>query len=173
MNGKNNDSMHKQQNPLRPQISDVIKDALDGENLKIAMDFLAFLKTHKSNPAWASASAWKVSYKGKVVCYIKLHGSNAFNLDAGSWQVTPLINYEGEHDDIISDEILKQAIWDNVKYCYRCSNCRGGNKKIYGKDFEDVCHGPVTFINPDTKTLECVKKLIEIKRLEISNLKKS
>ena len=168
MSAKNNDSLPREQKTARPKFVDIINDALDGDNLKNATDLIAYLKTLKSNPAWASANSWKVSCKGEVVCYIKLHGSNAFHLEKGSWQVSVHINYGGAQEDIIADENLKQAIWDNIKYCYRCSSCRGGNKTIYGKEFKDVCHGPVVYINPDAKTLECVKKLIEIKRREVS-----
>jgi len=173
MNTHNYNPLAQKQKPLRPKLDDIIIDALEGVSLKNAIDFSAFLKMLKSNPTWASANSWKVSYKGQVVCYIKLHGSNAFNLEKGSWQVGVHLNYEDAHPDIISDESLVQTLWDNVKYCYRCSNCRGGDKILFGKEFKDVCHGPVVFINPDSKALECVKRLIAIKRQEISDVRKT
>ena len=64
------------------------------------------------------------------------------------------------------DESIKEIAWKHVDICSNCGGCKnsGGNRKtIFGKEFDNVCVTPMRFENPDAKTVECVKKLIEIR----------
>jgi len=159
----------------KPKIEDVIIDALCGDAQKNALDFAAFLRANKMSPSWASANAWAVSYKGKRVCYIRMHGTADYhNLECGSWHInhvnygqTNLVGVENEQS--ISDEKLKNIVWDKVKFCKRCYNCKPGNAvTILGKPFVEVCHSWLMMKNPDADTLNCGKKIVLMRKQAIA-----
>jgi len=69
----NRSELAKTQTITKPAIEDVIADVLNGDAKKNALDFVSYLQKNKMKPVWASANAWKVSYKGQVICYIRLY----------------------------------------------------------------------------------------------------
>ena len=54
-------SLYQVQKEINPKVEDVISDYLDGEMKRIALDFIAFLRTNKMNPAWTLTNLWKVT----------------------------------------------------------------------------------------------------------------
>jgi len=79
------------------------------------------------------------------------------------------------------DEELKEFAWMNVHYCtYFTSNgkecgCKdkpGRRVSIFGKEFDNVCHSPLWFLNPDAEALENMKKLVELWKHNIANAKR-
>jgi len=142
----------------KPKIEDVMRDVLSGGTLRNGVDFIAWLREYKMSPQWSAANSWKIAYKAHNVCVINLCGSY-HNLEDGSWRVRAFI---GEYDDSLLEE-FKEIIWENVEYCTKCNTCRGERMMIFGKEFNNVC-GRLHFINPNAKTIECIKLLIPMRK---------
>jgi len=59
--------------------------------------------------------------------------------------------------------------WANVNICTSCGgSCSPGTRKaIFGQEFDNVCSTDLAFYNPDAKTLEYVRKLMEMRKYEM------
>ena len=155
---------------VKPKVEDVILDLVTHEHQKLALDFVAFIRANKMTPAWASQNAWKVNYRGKVLCYIRTAGTAHYhNLDDRSWHVTFAVYSDYVYDVAVPIESI-QHIWDKVNHCTRCNNCIPANQlTINGKRFDNVCHQWLVIKNPNEELLECIKKLVEAIRHSIIN----
>ena len=162
---KQKESLYREQKKIKPKIDDIIANIISGEKLKLANDFIAYLRENKMNPAWSSANSWIVKYKGKSLLYIKLlDKSNSWRImmpPDGGWE-----DYDGEFQ---SAEHLKEIVWANINYCTDCSSCKGWRKTILGKECENVCHISIHFMNPGVEEIESLKKLVQVKRKMISS----
>jgi len=149
----------------KPKIEDMIMEVLDGEKQSNALDFVAYLRANKLNPIWSAKNVWTVSSKTFRICFIRLHGAADYhNLEVGSWNISPFI---GEYDeDMLADED-KEIVWANKKDCQTCGQCALKLNGIFGKKFTNSCECSILFINPDSKTVECAKKLSELRKNEI------
>ena len=163
----------------KPKIEEIITDVLAGDALENALDFVAFLRANKLSPRWASLNAWAVSHKNQRICYIRLYGTAHYhNLEDGSWHINH-VNYGqtsfagDDGEQLISDEKLKDMVWNNVKHCSRCYNCKPGNVvTVLGKQFDKVCHSWLMMKNPDIVTLGCAKRIVLMKKQAIANASK-
>jgi len=161
----------------RPKIEDVLTGTLEGDTLLNARSFVLFLVENKMKPVWASANSWKASCKGKGICYIRLHGTAHYhNLSENSWHIC-FINYGytglvGDSDEhISSDEQLKEIVWDNIRFCTKCSNCKRGNVvDVFGKQFDEVCHRWLVMETPNSEVLNCAKKIVLARKQEITKI---
>jgi hypothetical protein len=152
---------------VKPKIEDVICKVLNGDAQKNALDFVAYLRENKLNPAWSAKNVCTVSSKTFRVCFIRLHGAADYhNLDVGCWNISPFI---GEYEDDTLADKYKEIVWANKKDCQSCSQCALKLDAIFGKNFPHSCEGSILFVNPDTKTVECVKQLIALRRNEIKD----
>lgn len=135
-------------NDLKPKIEEIAT----GGFIK---DFVAWLRENKFNPAWASTNTWKVSFKTFKVCWIR------FDPNAHTWQIRPTIS---DYDADLFSEEEKEIIWANKKPC--CGGCNVRLYSILGKEYksENACEGSIGFINPDEKAVECIKKLIMMRK---------
>ena len=73
-------------------------------------------------------------------------------------------------EDFPLDDHAKEIAWKNVDICGNCGGCDnpgGSRKTIFGKEFNNVCRTTMRFINPDIEALECVKKMVEIRKNDI------
>jgi len=168
MSDKVNESLFKKQKNARPKIEDELKDVLEGDALKSAQDFVAYIKENKMTPSWASANSWKVSYKGKGVCYIRLPGTAWYHLDEGSWHLLIYAQYDKHLLDFVADEseAIKTLVHDHVANSQLCGGCMpGADRKQVCKEFESIasCTG-VSMKNPDEDFLEFAKKLVALRR---------
>ena len=162
----------------RPKIEDVIYDVLSGDEQKNALDFVAFLRKNKMSPQWGSTNSWAVSHKNKRVCFIRLAGTAHYhNLESGSWHINH-VNYgrinltdcAEEYDHYISNENLEDLVWNSVRYCAKCSNCKPGNVvMILGKQFDEMCHSWFVMKNPDGDALNFAKKIVIMSKQAIAN----
>ena len=144
----------------RPKIEDVIVDFLSGDSLKNALDFIAYLKENKMSPQWSATNSWKVSFKAHNVCFIRLSGAVHYHsLEAGSWHIRAFI---GEFEDYLPDD-YKEIVWSNIRYCNKCSSCNGKRMVIFGKEIDNVCDS-IVVKNPSAKAIECIKKIIPMRK---------
>jgi hypothetical protein len=146
-------------------IESIIRDAnLSGETLENANNFARFLE---ENEMTAGGEHGAINYKDKCVCYMHLNGADE---RPGPWTIWTDGDYSSEREDVPMNDHEKDIAWANVNYCASCGgSCSPGiNKVIFGKAFENVCSADMAFYVPNAETLECVKKLLIIKKLEIS-----
>lgn len=161
------------------KIEDVISELLDGDIKQNAMDFVTYLRDNKFTLARTSTGeSWKIGYKGKGVGRILW-------LTKNNWNVCPYADYTKEYEDYLKRENLQEIIMNNLFFCHRCHphSCaprgvkeeefKGHTKKYFGIEVHTMCkHWDAFFHNPDPKTIDCIKKMIEFnKQTIISNSK--
>ncbi|MCL2593472.1 MAG: hypothetical protein FWD82_08935 [Defluviitaleaceae bacterium] len=123
------------------------------------LDFKKYLEENEM-----TINGAEVSYKGKVMCYMHIGEGTEMPDPFTIWTDG---DYSRELDNFkISDE-MKEIAWANVNTCGSCGgNCSPGKlKTIFGKEFNNVCSADMAFYMPDAKSLECVKKLLEMRKL--------
>ena len=147
--------------------TDVIQAALSGDTQKHALDLAAFLEASEMPAELAGDTLWKVDFKGKSVCYIHIDG--AANMP-GPWTVWPDGDYSSEPAGFAIDEPTEELARAHVNTCGSCgAPCSPGKPAtILGKGFDNVCGSVMAFNNPDSAALECLKKMIELRKCAIS-----
>jgi len=174
------DSPRQKQTKTRPELSDFIDGILEGDVKQSLLYFLEYCKTNKSLIRLSSGYLWGVYFKGKRVATIEITAKGSrrghYTYDDNSWiiGVCYLDVTSPEFENFAVNEKLTGIIWKNVGYCKNClKTCVGAqepglNKKIAGKMFNKVsiC-GYVKFKNPDAEALDCVKKLMELRKSNI------
>ena len=135
-----------------------INDVLTGDTLKNALDFAAFLSANEM-----IVNGAEVSHDDMVVCYMHIDGKAEL---PGPWTIWTDGDYSSEPEDFTVDEHLKEIARANVNKCADCgAGCSPGKcKVIFGKEIDNVCGASMAFNNPDTATLECVKRLLEMRK---------
>ena len=148
---------------LRDDFEGYVSDILSGEMLKNALDFAAFLK---ANDMSAGGEHGAAKYKGKCICYMFLEKGEEM---PAPWTIWSEGDYSVEHKDVPISQHLKEIAWAKVNICTSCGGkCSpGASKVIFGKEFVHVCSAAMAFYMPDAEVLECVKKLLEIRKCEI------
>ena len=161
-------------------IEDVLPTILNGEKLKIALDFVAYMRENKMTLRWARFSnAWKASYKGKCICYVRLRGNSDVpsvgHSDTHLWVITPFLLHIDEYEESVIREGLENTVWDNMFYCKRCFPEKypegrpcvpGRNIILLGKEIRGICVGrqPVWVWDPGETAINCIKKLLELEQ---------
>jgi len=151
------------QNNVKPRlkIEDDLSNALSGDKLKNALDFIAYMKESGMTAHAEHTGAFE--YNGEwvcIVCVIPIDG-------VPGWTIfdNPLTS---KFDDFPVDESLKEFAWAHVNICTSCggsSGCGsqpGRRKVIFGKEFENVCTSDVAFWSPDADALGKIKRMIDI-----------
>jgi len=161
----------------KPNFETVITDLFDGDMLQNALDFAASLRDNKIAIARASGDAWKITYKGKGLGRILWLGKN-------TWAVETYRDESQEFADFIKNENLQEIMWDNIFQCRGCNpklcagqankpeeGFTGFTKTFFGKEFTNTCKHWVggVFRNPDAKTINCIEKVLDFKKLMIMN----
>ena len=141
------------------KMEDIFKEALTGEVLENALNFVKFLNANEI----VLAKQHELHYKGERVCYI-----DTFK-DSNTWSVWTEGDYSNECENFPIDKRTKEIAW---KHAAKCGNCEGTDcspgitKIIFGKAFANICNGAhvdMRFENPDAETLEGLKKLLDEK----------
>jgi len=168
MSDKPRESLHKKQKNARPKIEDAIAESLSGDALKSAMEFIAYLAQNKMKPAWASASSWKVSYKGKSVCYIRLPGTAWYQLEAGSWLLSVFSQYDEHLRDLVmcETEEIKVLVQKHIDNNVPCGGCMPGlDRRLVNSTFANVCAcTSINMVNPDESVYDFAVKLVALRR---------
>jgi len=143
----------------KPKVEDVLRVVLDGDELKPALDFIAYLRETKTSPSWSGVhNAWDASSKGKLLCKIWVQKSR------GKWGVSLYLKNLSKYEETIINEGLQDIFWNSIHHC--CLECGGScspgvDKIILGKKFNNVCRLSVEFGNPDEAEIVLIKRLLE------------
>ena len=153
------------------KIENFIGDVLIGETQKNALEFVAYLRANemlfvRGNGYWEDKLYWMIKYKDEYVCFILINGSEKKD---EPWIIWSDDSGSSWFADFSLDEHMKEVAWKNIDFCANCGgDCSpGAHKTIFGKEFNNVCRTAMRFINPDVEALECVKKLVEIRKSDI------
>jgi len=148
---------------LKLRIEDTISDLFDGEMKENLLSFIVYLRENKMNPSRSSAVSYKISCKGVVVGYIRINKEN------NTVQISPFLDVYD--DNSLSNEV-KEIVWSNKgnglpcgEGCHKCNRLN----TIFGKVYDDACYQSVYFINPTLSELECIQKLLVLRRDVIRN----
>ena len=154
------------------KIEDTINNVLGGETRKNALDFATFLEANEMTVAGA-----EVTHKGKTVCYMHIDGSEQV---PGPWTIWTEGDYSSEDESIPLDECTKAIAHAHANICGHftsggkacgCGSQPGTRKTIFGKEFDNVCNADMMFTDPDAETLECIKKLLLMRKCGIDSEK--
>lgn len=138
----------------KPTIENVIMEVLEGESKNKALKFASYLNENKLTPAmWRNDKfTWKIPYSEYNLCMIQF--------ESHKWIFTFFFgDYNGEFD-----EEFITSIQEHVQICKACNDgCMfGKDTTILGKKYRNVCSQlTIQFENPNDKTLENIKTLIE------------
>ena len=140
---------------------ETINAVLTDGTLKCALDFVEYLKANE-----LTVNGAEISYNGNAACYMHLDGNKDY---PSPWTIWTVGDYSSEHADIPMDERMKEIAWANINICGDCgAGCSPGKHKIiFGKGFDKVCNSDMAFYMPDVETLECVKKLLKMRKNNI------
>ena len=155
------------------KIEDFINDALYDDAQKIALDFVAFLRANdmqferSATNYWADKLYWYMKFQDEFVGFILVNGYGSVGDDTEpeGW-IFWSDNYNSDiFADFPLDERTKEIAWNHVDF----GTCGGGlTVKLFGKEFDPVCNGTTfRFNNPNAEELECMKKLVEIRKNDI------
>ena len=148
-----------------------IKETLAGDTRKNALDFVAFLLANemqfeRGEGYWKDKLYWCIKHENESVCYLLL---NSPKENLKPWTIWSDDSGSNCFEDCSLDEYMKEIAWDNVDFCGNCGgDCSPGTRKVvFGKEFNNVCRAAMRFTNPDAETVECMKKLVEIRKNHI------
>lgn len=149
------------------RIEDAFNEYFTGDTLKNALDFAEFLRANEM----IYNGDYEIHYKGKLACYI-----DTPNDKSHTWRVWTVGDYSNEYEEFPIDERTKEIAWANVVYCGNCDDCDrdpGKTEVIFGKEFTNVCNGTdnlaMRFNNPNAEALECVKKMVDMRKYVVDN----
>jgi hypothetical protein len=144
---------------INAPFEDFIKKILKGNTQKNALDFAAFLK---ANDITTGENHSTLIYNGNVLAWMHMDGQQEL---PGPWTIWPDLTGTVP-EGFIFDDAMKEIAWQNVNICAKCGgDCApGSSKSIFGKDFMNVCGAILAFTDPGSITLECVKRLMEMRK---------
>ncbi|MDR1117051.1 MAG: hypothetical protein LBL09_02250 [Oscillospiraceae bacterium] len=157
-------------------IENHICEALTGDAQRLVLDFASHLKNQnmqfeRGTGYWEDKRYWHIKYKDKYVCFLLINGfgSARHKDEPEGWIVWSDDSGEDWFRDYPLEERFKEISWSNVDICGKCGGCsiEGTPKTVFGKNFDDVCRTTFRFDNPDTDAVECLKKLVKIRKNDI------
>ena len=159
---------------LEQEIENILCKALDGDAQSRALDFFAFLSAgemllERGKGYWEDKLYWSAKYEDEYVCCVFINDSDDKS-EAEGWTIWTDDSGVNWFSDYPLNERMKKIVWNHVDICADCGGCKnpgGSHKTIFGKDFDHVCITAMKFVNPDADTLECLKKLVEIRKSSI------
>ena len=152
-------------------IEDFIIEHLVDDTQKYALEFVAYLRENEmqfyrdTGGYWKDKLYWWVKCKEVYFCFILING-----YEDGHWGIW----FEDGDSDCYANypvsERIKEIAWANVDlFKGDCGGwqCEGLRKVIFGKLFESLYRTLMFFDNPNNQAVECMKKLVEIRKSEI------
>lgn len=144
------------------RIEDAITERLTDDAQKNALAFVAFLRANNvsfDSGEEGNGEGWAVGGTvGDSIGYMMVNGEEKM---PGPWTFWFNACDFGEEP---AEDALKESVWAHVSPCGQChpgwADCGGGERTIWGRRFDCLCHSPLMFTNPDAKTVATVEKLI-------------
>lgn len=161
----------KEQQKAKPKIDEIVTGILHEERLENALDLIWFIKENKISLRWSSTNCWQLYYKSKRIGIIRMteKAYPMYVMEANSWLFSPWDSYD-VIDNFANDENAKNIIWNNVRLCSNCASCGpGSEREVLGRLFEKTCHAWLNMVNPDKETVECIKRMLEIRKGQLDN----
>ncbi|GHU35604.1 hypothetical protein FACS1894105_04620 [Clostridia bacterium] len=154
------------------KLETTVTETLTGSDQKNALDFISFLTAQdmqferSTTDYWADKLYWYIKSRDEFVGYILIngYGSVGDETEPEGWTFWS----DNYNSDIFAsypiDERMKEIAFKYVDI----GTCGGGiTVKLFGREFYPVCNGTTfRFTNPEAEVLECVKKLVEIRKAE-------
>ena len=136
-----------------PKLENKICELLDGKIKETALKFIDYLSMNQLTvePA-GEGNNYKIPFNGKNLCKIWI---NSNKIEFHFW----FGDYSGEFD-----KDFTTAVQERVCFCWTCHDgCTGSfDVPVFGKELKNVCsQHTIVFENPDDKTLEYVKRMME------------
>ena len=149
------------------RIDDYIGNALIGDVRKTTIDFFEYLSEsqtqfERGKGYWADKLYWMAKYKDEYVCFVLINGD-----ENGQWIIWSDDSGSDWYADALMDDRMKEIAWKHIDICGNCGGCKnpgGSQKTILGKEFDNVCITAMKFTNPDAETVECLKRLVELRK---------
>jgi len=145
---------------VKSKIEAVITDVLNGDALKHALDFVAYLRANKISLSRTYPDTWNAKYKGKVACTVILQNKGL--------RISLRGDYSKGYEGILVNEKMKQSIIDHlsIKPCRACNQqCSDGiSASLFGKEYHKICkhvYNTTYFNIADANAVECAKLIIE------------
>ena len=148
----------------------VIKQALTGSPQKNALELAAFLSTSGISQERATTGYWEdkiyyvCNYNNQSVCYISINEH-----EDNSWYVTGDDSGSNWFENVRLSE--PGIAWANIDICTDRSSCgacgspgKMSRKKIFGKEFDNVCPVTIKFTKPGMAEVECMKQIFEVRK---------
>jgi len=149
------------------RIEAAFNEFFSGVSLKNALDFAELIEANEM----VYNGEYEIHYKDRLACYV-----DTPNINSHMWRVWTVGDYSSEYEGFPIDERTKGIAWANVVYCGNCDDvdCDPGKTEIiFGKEFANVCRGAANlamrFCNPDAEELECLKRLVDMRKYAIDN----
>ena len=153
------------------QLIDYIKENLTGDAQQNALNFVRHL-TSLGMSFKDSFNDGRFIYKGKKVCDTYFGNSNNNPGFPEPWTIWGTGDYSKEIESVLIDDRMKEIAWANADYCCNCDGkyCNNDKRKtIFGREFDNVCVSSMAFTDPDNDTVECMKKLMDMRKHAIDN----
>jgi len=161
-------------------LADFIEGILEGGVGQSLLDFIDYCQSKKMPIRLSSGYLWSVFFKGKRVASIEItvkgNRRGQYTHQDNSWIIhVCYLDVESlAFEEYAKTERLTEIVWANIGYCKRClKSCvsavePGLDRKIAGRMFHQVgvC-GDIKFKNPDSAAMDCVKKLMDLRKNHI------
>jgi len=156
---------------VEQKIENFIIEYLDGDTQKNALEFVAYLRRNEiqfyrdKNGYWEDKFYWWIKYKEEYFCFILING-----YENGHWGIWFEDGGSDCYANVPVDDRIKEIAWANVDiFKGDCGGgqCEGFRKVIFGKLFESLYRTLMFFDNPNVEAVECMKKLVEIRKNDI------
>jgi len=152
-------------------LKDIISKNIIDDNVKESLlSFIEWLRVNKIKPLYTPCDGqspfWELNYDGKKHFIV-------WNEKNDIYIMLNLI-FSDEFQEKLIDINTQSIIFENLQECSRkngesCDNCNlpsdeaGVERIIFGKRIKNLCYGEyISFSNPDTKTIEVIKELIQL-----------
>ena len=151
----------------KPTIEEEIKKHLSGDLQKNALDFAAYI-----NNSSGSFDYLDDHICGMVIFPPKASPPSGLYIFFGSSD-SNICNSDYENYSI--SETIKEFAWAHINHCGGSCGCDQTRHSlmILGKKFDNLCHCPICFANPDTETFEKIRELAEAWKLCIEELRRT
>lgn len=154
---------------MSKQIENYIEENLTDETRQTALEFIRYLRANeiefvKDNGYWKDKIYYLLKFKNECVCFIAIKDPDE---PENLWTIWS--EDSNTYEDSSVEEEIKDIAWKYVDHCGGCGSCDGGKRKIvFGKTFESVCGCTFRVNNPKTNDLPFLRKMVELRKNEIS-----